>query len=247
MCTFDKLLAMKKKLPGFALLELAIALSIMGILVGLSLPMLSRLIRYNQIQTTKNTQEVVFKALGAYVVLHKMLPCPAKDLTGKKQASCEDMASAQGILPFAELNIPKNYALDGFGRFFTYAIDPSFSKQHYCSVKDTPMPLSFNGIDIHPDNPIPIILISHGSQGHGAFNQNFHKILIENASFYEMENSNSDFIFQDHQPGFDHLVKWTSKELFANEYMGSPCKVQSENSISIQYKGEAQSVFKGKS
>ena len=77
-------------------------------------------------------------------------------------------------------------------------------------------------------------------------NGNFSKVLFDGPSPLEIENSNGDFIFQDNQPGFDHIVKWVSKDLFANAYMGMGCKREDDTNIQIQYKGAPQSIFGGR-
>jgi hypothetical protein len=96
----------------------------------------------------------------------------------------------------------------------------------------TSTPLSLQSVPVQDSNPITIILISHGSRGHGAMTQDFHQILLTTPSSLENENANSDFIFADvpfstkEGEEFDHLVKWTSKDLFSTHYMHEFCKTR---------------------
>ncbi len=218
------------KFKGFALFEIAIALAIMGMMIGLSLPMLTKLIKYNQIQTTNTNQEIVLSALGAYAVRNLHIPCPARNTQGIAQTTCDE-SSSQGIIPYATLNISRSYAVDGFGRFMTYAITPEFSQnaQKYCDIENPSSPVILAGMPYFSSNPIVVMLISHGSKGHGAFNGNFDRIRLPSPKGNEEENGNGDNIFIDASSSFerdqtfDHIIKWASQDLFAQYYMKTPC------------------------
>lgn len=223
------------KLKGFALFEIAISLAIMGMVIGLSFPMLTKLIRYNQVQTTHTNQEIVMHALSAYATRNEFhLPCPAVDEQGIAPTRCDE-GTPQGIVPYATLNISKSYALDGFGRFMTYAVTSEFTKdgtqgksEKYCEIQTPKNPITLSGTHPQYADPIAILLVSHGSKGHGAFNQSFHKIRLRSPTTEEEENANGDGTFVESSslvnPGkFDHIVKWASQGFFAQYYMKHPC------------------------
>lgn len=228
-------IVLKMKLKGFALFEIAISLAIMGMIIGLSFPMLTKLIRYNQTQTTHTNQEIVMHALSAYATRNEFhLPCPALDAQGIAPAKCDD-GTPQGIVPYATLNISKSYALDGFGRFMTYAVTSEFTRdethpqsQKYCNVQSPTNPITLSGTPPQYADPIAVLLVSHGSKGHGAFNQSFHKLSPPSPTAEEEENANGDGVFIENSSAggigkFDHIVKWASQGFFAQYYMKHPC------------------------
>ena len=204
--------------------------------MGMSIPMLTKMIKYDHMQTTKNHQDLVLKALGGYVLKNGVLPCPANSLSGESPLECSSLADVRGIVPFSTLNMSKSYALDGMGRYFTYVVDAGFTKAQsshkkdtFCFVSRTSSPIVIKDLPIQETNPIVLMLISHGTKGHGAINQEFKKIFVEKASIDEEENANEDLVFQDSSPRlknmeFDHIVKWVAKDLFAAFYMNTPCK-----------------------
>src|SRR4051812_12076368 len=89
---------------GFSLLELAIVLVILGIVGGLSLPLLKGRLNRDAIVKTREHQEYALNAIAAFVEKNLRFPCPADPaVTGiaygvePKERRCQG-PKAEGIL-----------------------------------------------------------------------------------------------------------------------------------------------------
>lgn len=119
---------------GMTLAELAIALMVLGVIVGGALELYNRSHGRRQIDLTYENIDTITDALSVYVASNGRLPCPAdpagdEKIFGKERPTC-DGTTHDGILPFATLNIPRKTALDGWGRYFTYAVSPVFARKN---------------------------------------------------------------------------------------------------------------------
>lgn len=245
----------KVNLRGFILLELAIALAILGVLAGLSLPLLTAALTREKIVKTQEHQKQIVHALAAYVLVNHRLPCPADPAAngpdvGLMRMRCDRKASdAEGIVPFRSLGIEESMAKDGFNHWITYAVTPGLTdhfktlvndkglyavQQSFCHADVSDVPLKLLGAGRQPvidpeikDNPIAIILVSHGSKGEGAYlggNANRRQILTKNAD--KDENSNGDLVFvvPTNNNTFDDRIVWVSRAHLMGYYGRMPCR-----------------------
>ncbi|MBY0293505.1 MAG: type II secretion system GspH family protein, partial [Alphaproteobacteria bacterium] len=169
---------------GFSLLELAIVLVILGIIGGLSLPLMTAQITRTAMIKTRTHQDYALNAIAAYVEKNKRFPCPAEPQVigpayGLSQLHCRG-SKAKGILPFKTLGISESYANDGFKRLMTYVVEPELAKKDtvlqneeggYIMVnkEDGGRVLASPQIDEQNPNYVALVLISHGESGVGAF------------------------------------------------------------------------------
>jgi type II secretory pathway pseudopilin PulG len=212
-----------KKIPGFSLIETALTLVIAGIVISLTLPMLTTAQRSNRHQITQTHQYQLMQALAAYVVKHDRLPIPS---TPDKRGESIDLAKddlltskAIGIIPYKELGISETMARDGHGHWFTYAVVPdllthdssrdlmtpkTMPNQSFCHeiVPKKMLELkSLMGVSLLKKQSattdfIAVILISHGSKGSGAFHPTKNEHLpISKDHFLEAKNSNNELEF----------------------------------------------------
>ena len=119
---------------GMTLAELAIALMVLGLIMGGALDLYNRAHGQREIEGTYENLDAITDTLSVYVASHGRLPCPAdpavNEMTlGLERTTC-DASTREGILPFATLNIPRKTAMDGWGRYFTYAVSPVFARKN---------------------------------------------------------------------------------------------------------------------
>jgi prepilin-type N-terminal cleavage/methylation domain-containing protein len=247
-----KLPMLGRQEDGFSLIEMAIVIAIMGMLISLSVPMWMRHLDQSKLTLTRQWQEDILKSLGSYVARQKALPCPAdpslaQGQKGWARLQCLRKPEAVGLVPFRELGLSEDAARDGYGRFFTYAIEPYLSPQeeapdftHFCRqpggqlkvyeatgkyVGERP-----NG-RLSPTSFVAVVLISHGENGHGAYTDQG-TILRAPGIVGEGERLNSEksaLIFAAYpysvtpQNPFRHIVSWVTRDNFLSYYAHRVC------------------------
>jgi len=220
---------------GFSLLEVAIVLVILGIIGGMSLPLLMAHLNRNTHLKTRSHQDYALNAIAAYVEKNRRFPCPADpQVTGPEygaaQVQCRNQ-KAKGILPFKTLGIGEAYARDGFKRLMTYVIEPELTKKDttlqnerggFITVKNEEgesvlaVPLK----DDRNPNAIAFVLISHGESGMGAYlgKGQVGKISGGTSSAHKRENFDDNFVFIE-SPQTDDILRWESRDQFLKHYV----------------------------
>jgi len=116
----------KKSLPGFTLIEMSFVLIIAGIIMGLTLPLLTTLLQQQKQRQTQTHQEHVLYAIAAYLNQHGHLPAPANaEATASEQgiatiSTCQTGDYCQGLIPYRTLGLMENLAKDGYHQWMTY-------------------------------------------------------------------------------------------------------------------------------
>jgi type II secretory pathway pseudopilin PulG len=234
-----------KRLSAFTLIEIAIALIVMGTLTGLLIPLVTTSYRLTQQRTTETHKEQIFSALAAYVLRHFLLPAPADSSSGEAIENCRnDYSRCMGYVPYKTLGLPEKVAKDGYGRWFTYAVQPALvnrsenkrGTQHtFCTAfaneiqlrsvrtREIVNPEPFNNSQNQPDyyTSIALVLISHGAPGRGALTDSGDRTP---ATGDEAINIHQDLnFFEGKTPEFDHQVYWLNRDQLMSYYAKSPC------------------------
>lgn len=139
-----------KKEKGFSLLEVSIALLIIGIMTVAAIRLYNAASKQQRMEDTQQRMEVVVKALAEFVETSNRIPCPADPrvndasfgwewgvtetqlrVVGERPiGACDPVVtpeSREGLVPFQTLNIPFEMTKDGWGNYFTYAVSPVFT------------------------------------------------------------------------------------------------------------------------
>lgn len=188
---------------GFTLVELAIVVALMSILLTLGIGAMTVQMDNAAIGATQKKQEIIKEALIAYLRTYRRLPCPettglagtSAAPTGREIRSTPGdpaslCASYFGTLPWLDLGLPKDVAMDGHGNFFAYYV----SSAQATTEPDwtlTPVGATVPGFNVGnfgrfaivesgqnttvdaANNPVPalfaaVVLVSHGKNGFGA-------------------------------------------------------------------------------
>lgn len=246
-----------KKIPGFSLIETALTLVVAGIVISLTLPMLTTAQRSNRHQITQTHQHQLMQVLAGYVVTHDKLPIPSTPDKKGESIRLEKnelvTSKAVGIIPYKELGISEAMARDGHGHWFTYVVVPDLltaepsrdlmipeivPNQYFCHEIAPKKMIELKSLMGDPllkeqkstTDFIAVILISHGSNGSGAFHPTKNERLpISKDHFLEAKNSNNELDFvartkDDNSHTFDHDIFWVTRNNLLAIYGKCPCQ-----------------------
>ena len=145
---------------GMTLIEIAVAIIIVGVMLGAALQLYNQNRDQYAKKITEERMNHIVSALSKYAETNYRIPCPADPsietarvavtpTAGREPwrfghewnatagtattrtgiGNCTAAAQQHGLIPFQTLGIPFEYAKDGWGNYFTYAVSPVFTQQ----------------------------------------------------------------------------------------------------------------------
>ncbi len=123
-----------RRQSGFSLLEIAIVLTVIGIVLGMGLQAATRFAESESIDLTEARLDAIEAALVLYVSRNGRLPCPsAADAAADSAAWGDEIARSGDVctgttgdavrgVPWRELGLTADYALDGWRRRISYFV-----------------------------------------------------------------------------------------------------------------------------
>lgn len=225
----------QKRKNAFTLLELAISISIAGLILFVVLSMLNNFFIVNKVKETEERMELVQAKLLLYLKKNGQFPCPADPTKSKTESDyakgevCSTNCSVTGIsadsetfysgdVPAQLIGLSARYAEDGYGFKFRYFVPKNLA----CSTKDdssyyekTLLYVQFNDGSNNTEiaDDLAYILVSHGENGAGAYTVAGSQISVS-ANSSEAENSDADNIFRYNyikNDDFDDYVRFKTK------------------------------------
>ena len=197
---------------GFTLIEVSIALIIIGLL---AVPAMQtyRIFRANQvIQTSKADLQAVRTALQKYVFKNGSYPIPAAldvaldngggaeymgaivPCSANQTTVCLTSGVLIGAVPYAALNLPSKYALDGYDHKILYAVTKALTNSS--TYTDNGGTIKVNGTGATNAH---YVLVSFGPDGKGSFSPAGKLTMPCPTSLTALddENCNNDNVFSD--------------------------------------------------
>ncbi len=232
---------------GFSLIEVSIALVIMGIVATLSTSVFHHFSDSHKTKVTKEKQETLLKVLAQFALLNKRLP-NAADPKALLDKFGEESNLTVGLIPYRTLGISEAMAKDDYGNYFTYAMQPFpkrpeavLRRMDFCTQSPTSRLLSVeeNGVPIIIENKnkdiidfIAVVIVSHGKNGYGAYVGSPGNIKKKTEVLHgKDEEINADgtgkFISRlksnKEENYFDDQVIWVPRNILASAYGGESC------------------------
>jgi prepilin-type N-terminal cleavage/methylation domain-containing protein len=217
------MMAVPNRSRGFSLVEVAVALLIVGLLLGGLLGSVGALEKRQRAARTEAQLEEIRDALVAFAIANLRLPCPANPATpdtvvgaGLENAPTAGgcTGGASGVLPWATLGLP---AGDAWGRRFTYRVSANFSRQapafDLASVGDN---VVSNAAGVSLASEIPAVVLSHGENARGSRGPGGAAAPV-GVDPREQENADGDanFTFETPADAYDDLVTWVPTPVLA--------------------------------
>lgn len=219
---------------GFTLIEMAIVLLIVALLLGGLLMPLSAQVEQRKISETQKALDEIKEALTGFAIANGRLPCPAKSATdGSENAPCNDNLTASGFIPWSALGVTKS---DAWGRIFRYSVTSAFTilpftlgtaRQLTVQTLDN----SGNRINLTKDKDVPVVVLSHGKNGYGSFDDLGKPLAaVPAANLSENTNATSTTTFISRtmtdnagapEGEFDDIVTWLSPYILFNRMVAA--------------------------
>ncbi len=242
-------------LPGFSLLEIAIVLCIMGLMSGFGLSALTAYFKQQKIIKTEQHLHQITQALASYVLNHKRLPCAADPRADLHTAGISDAHRSIGCVPYKTLGLPEHVAKDGYHHWITYTVLPELTysglrhlmtptsdevaETVFCEVKNSFAPIQIlnqDGLSVidttHQNDFIAFVLISHGSEGQGSFDNNGNRRPTHHPD--KAINAAEDFLFVDRplpeNPDRGDTIRWVTRDNLMAYHAQKPCQRREEES-----------------
>lgn len=205
---------------GFTLIELVVAIAIIGLLLGALLAPLTTQIKIRKNRDAERALSEIQEALMGFAVAERRLPCPDTDADGVADpVTGGPCAALEGFLPSITLGVDST---DTWGRRYRYRVTAEFS---YAAVTGMPSPAA-NQLDLddagnitvidRADDKSPItltsnavaVVVSLGANGHGGRDLDGNTLVVpvgadEQANLNAGATSPPTFYRRGHSPGAD--------------------------------------------
>lgn len=170
-------------------------------------------------------QHLIISALENHFSQYKYIPCPAISTShGAAQRKCMVPEEQIGLLPYASLGIPSEYATNSFGHPITYVVASSAALEEVDGVQD------FDPVEVKneygevivgsdPKNPVMYLLINHGENGEGAFRMTDNRDRIPAQHPAAQKNATDDLVFVTdvHHKAFKQQVFFVTKPIIVKK------------------------------
>jgi len=198
-----------KPAHGFTLVEMAIVLTIVGILLAGLLPMISGQIEQSRRNETRKYMDEVRDALLGYAIANKHLPCPDTDDDGKENTPCTAATFTVGKLPYNDLGVSDK---DAYGKVLGYAVTNNFAASATLTLGITgAIPVGTSSGTSNLTSAAAALIVSHGA--------NWATPTTEESV---NDTGTPNFISKDFvQNGFDDLVVWISPNILFNRMVAA--------------------------
>lgn len=226
---------------GFTLIELAIAVFVIALLVGMILVPLATQVEQRQTTETQKTMEDIRDALLGHAASKGYLPCPdlttgtgandgVEDVTANR---CPNRTTTSGVtfvtgnIPWSTLGLAHQ---DAWGNRFRYTVVEDFARRdtlfslgtvgglRVCRNSGCASTLTTTGV---------AVVVSHGLNGYGAVNAITNTTNIAPTSADEIVNKNGtrDTVYREKSTvsgsEFDDLVAWLPQYTLANRMIAA--------------------------
>jgi prepilin-type N-terminal cleavage/methylation domain-containing protein len=232
-----------KRQQGFSLIELSIALTIIGVIVAGGLSLSTSMVDRQAYVETNNQMDEVETAIAAYVAINGHIPCPsdpalAINAAGFGTETDCSIAAVGGVidagavriggLPVRELGLRDRFSADDYGNRYTYAVTEIHTTS--AGFADN-TPAGDGAVTIQDGNSANIVtdasyaIISHGGDGKGAYRYETASTSVAcGAVGLDVQNCDGDTNFRDTRFNrgtvvanfYDDSIRWRRKELISS-------------------------------
>ncbi|MBF0181295.1 MAG: type II secretion system protein [Magnetococcales bacterium] len=153
--------AQRRRMAGFTLVEMAIALVVFSMVLVGGLQALQSQSRKQTLEKAQAEMRAIQDALLGFLTVNGRLPCPDTDFDGVEQGACA-APNQEGSLPWNTLGVKP---LDPWGQLYTYRVTPAYALSITGVGAGDITIRNASGVDLATG--IPLIVLSRGRNGLG--------------------------------------------------------------------------------
>ena len=198
-----------KGVPGFTLIELAIMLSVFGLVLVGGIEAIRVQTAKRKIDQTQTAMQEIQHAFLGFITVNGRLPYPARpsNANGVEDNTLAVVDSAViGLLPWSTLGIKP---VDSWGHAYTYHVTEDYAVEASFSGASGALTVR-DASDTDMATGLPFVMVSHGPKGRGAYMTSGSQLDTTGASVMELENTDADTLYR---MGSDDVLKWTSSDI----------------------------------
>lgn len=207
---------------GFTLIELAISVMIVSLIISGIISIQNQRIRADRENDMQRKLDEISEALYNYKLVNYKLPCPGDSSLARSNQyfgleadseaeSCDSGENISsnintsngnvfgGSVPVRTLGLRDEYAFDPWGRLFTYYVDKEATNVcNFAGNLGTEGMTDTNNLNVEDESGTTLsedvlaVVISHGANGHGAYNSAGNRISKGITNTSELENCMCD-------------------------------------------------------
>lgn len=177
---------------GFTLVEMAVVMALAGMLLAMGIAIANNLADNTKRAVTKERIEAVKAAMAAYFLTNHRFPCPdtgdnsgaglVRDgienrvAGGVNPVVTTACSAGIGTVPYRTLGLSREQGLDGWGNFQSYRLDTARAWHLSATFATCPTGIAtglsvFSAPAVLQTDQAAYVVISHGGNGRGAYNQ----------------------------------------------------------------------------
>jgi prepilin-type N-terminal cleavage/methylation domain-containing protein len=227
---------------GFSLVEVAVALLVAAVLLGIVLVPLQTQLSQRKTSQTQDALDRINEALIGFALANGYLPCPDKTTgagagtanDGLEDANAGSCVANDGNVPWATLGTP---GVDSWGNFYHYRVASAFAQR---SPQPTFTLATSGTLTVACPAPVcspaynhttsaPAVVLSYGPNGYGAINSRTGAANPAPTGTDEVENANGNSVFVSRTVTaagagggeFDDVVAWLSVPVLLNRMVAA--------------------------
>jgi prepilin-type N-terminal cleavage/methylation domain-containing protein len=223
----------RHQIQGFSLVEMAIVLTIVGLLMATLLPSLTSQMEQQRRVETRKQLEDIRQALMGFAVMNGRLPCPTTQTDpananyGMEAGSCNSNPSAEGYLPWKTLGVleidawgtKRSVSSSSWNGYWRYRVDREFSNSGSL-ITLTEVPHSNDALTIRDSSGNSLISTSERPV---ALVFSTGPDLLPNGQNASFESGGTPGIYESDVPGssYDDMLIWLSRPQLFNRMVAA--------------------------
>lgn len=191
---------------GFTLIEMAIMLTVFGLLLAGGVEAVRVQAAKRKVEQTQAAMQEIQRALLGFITVNGRLPYAADAASG---TGVEDTVTQRpfGLLPWNSLGVKP---VDSWGHAYAYHVTGNYAVEASFMAAAGTLVVRNAGDTADMVTGLPVVIISHGPNGKGAYLTNGTRLTTVAATATDTENMDGNSTYR---AGGDDILLWISENV----------------------------------